>query len=59
MGLTKRNTAKSKSAKLTQRLFKRKSTVPKFSLSKRQSSQSSFPDKVAEANELLSGAKLM
>jgi hypothetical protein len=52
MGLTKRNTANSKSAKLTQRLFKR-STVPQFSISRRQPSQSSFPDKVAKANELL------
>ena len=57
MGL-KKNNANSKSTGLTQPLFTRKSRSTKSFVSKKHSSQSSFPDKVAKANELLLGAKL-
>ena len=56
MGLTKKNTTKSKSARLTQRLSERKKTSN--TISKKSASKTSFPEKLERANELLAGAKL-
>lgn len=59
MSLTKKITVKSKSAKITQHLSTRKTGSLKTFISRKNSFQSSFPDKFAKANELISGAKLM